>query len=239
MSIAKTYWVALMQELGVAPKLWRPFWSDLERRYREKHRYYHHLRHIGHFVITLESLCAPLRPRPEQLLAVFFHDAIYDPQRQDNEARSAELAAEFLRAVGLYRRYGAAVDCLIMATAGHNIDKAMEKVAAARAGSVRLKRLHIAQFLDSDLSILAASRAAYKTYCRAIALEYGHLAPEQFARGRAGFLKAFLAQGQAKCLFHSPRGYKRFEERARVNLQYELAILSRQVKGSLVEGLAS
>jgi len=227
MSIAKTYWVALMQELGVAPELWRSHWSDLERRYRESQRYYHRLKHIGHVISTLETLCAPARPRVEQLLAAFFHDAVYDPKGHDNEARSAALASQFLRAVGLYRKYGEAVECLIMATAGHNIDQAMEKTVAFAGASVKLKRLHVAQFLDSDLAILAANRGAYKTYCRAIAREYGHLPAEQFAQGRSGFLRAFLAQGAEKCLYHSPRGHKLFEARARLNLEYELATLSR------------
>jgi predicted metal-dependent HD superfamily phosphohydrolase len=222
MSKAKIYWQQLMDDLGVAPDQWRPFWRDLERRYREDQRYYHRLRHIGHFLDVLQQLCAPGQPSAEQLIAAFFHDAIYDPTRHDNEVLSAKLAHVFLKAVGLEKRFGGAVHCLIMATAGHNVDKAFTN--AQGASGVKLGRRAIAQFLDSDLAILAANRGAYKTYCRNIAREYSHLSAAQFKAGRAGFLRAFLSDHD-KRLYHSPLGSSLFEAPARANLAWELASL--------------
>ncbi len=222
MSKAKIYWQQLMDDLGLAPEQWRPFWSDLEGRYREGQRYYHRLRHIGHFLDVLHQLCAPGQPSAEQLLAAFFHDAIYDPTRHDNETLSANLAHVFLTAMGLEKRFGGAIHCLIMATAGHNVEKALTE--AQGLSGVKLSRRAIAQFLDSDLAILAAKRGAYKTYCRNIAREYSHLSAAQFSAGRAVFLRAFL-NDHDKRLYHCPLGASLFEAPARANLAWELALL--------------
>jgi predicted metal-dependent HD superfamily phosphohydrolase len=222
MTKAKVYWCQLMEELELPQKQWSPFWLDLEKRYREKHRYYHRLKHIGHFIDVLHQLCLPDAPRRDQLLAAFFHDVVYDPRKHDNEERSAQMAGHFLREVGLERRYSGAVHCLIMATAGHDIDKAV--AAAQKLEGVKLSRRAIAQFLDSDLAILGAAREPYDTYCHNIAREYSHVQPAQFAAGRASFLRSFMA-GKSKRLFHSSAGYRLYESAARTNLSRELARL--------------
>ena len=69
--------------------------DELVRAYEAADRHYHDLRHI-------EALLALARDQP--LLdsaaveaAIWFHDAIYDTRRNDNEERSAKLAvARFL-----------------------------------------------------------------------------------------------------------------------------------------------
>lgn len=209
----------LMDELAVPQEQWGPFWRDLEKRYRERHRYYHRLKHIGHFLEVLHQLCLPNTPRHDQRLAAFFHDAIYEPRRHDNEERSAQLAYDFLSAVGLEKRFAPAVNCLIMATAGHNINEALE--AAAKIADAKPTRRAIAQFLDSDLAILGAAKQPYDTYCRNIAREYSHVSPKKFAAGRAAFIRSLIA-GKSKRLFQSSLGYSLYESTAQANLSREL-----------------
>ena len=66
---------------------------ELTRRYTEPHRRYHDLRHIADMLCKGEAL----KLSDEQVMAVWFHDAIYDPTSKTNEADSAVLAVEKLR----------------------------------------------------------------------------------------------------------------------------------------------
>ena len=72
------------------------------RRHRGADRHYHDARHVrwvvrhvlaladDHAVDDLDAIVA----------AAFYHDAVYEPARDDNEARSAELAAASLGDLG-------------------------------------------------------------------------------------------------------------------------------------------
>lgn len=63
--------------------------ADLLRRYREPQRHYHTLQHRDECFAALDLLHAEA-PHPGEVgLALWFHDAVYDPQATDDEARSA------------------------------------------------------------------------------------------------------------------------------------------------------
>src|SRR5258708_12499884 len=59
--------------------------ADMIARYAEPHRHYHTIEHVRALLPLVSGIDASL--------AVWFHDAIYDTARTDNEERSAELAA--------------------------------------------------------------------------------------------------------------------------------------------------
>ena len=65
---------------------------DLTRRYQEPHRHYHTLEHIA--AMLHEGRRFPLDE--EQQMAVWFHDAVYEPGSPHNEQKSARLAAKWL-----------------------------------------------------------------------------------------------------------------------------------------------
>ena len=58
---------------------------DLTRRYCEPHRRYHNIAHIAELLWRGRECDLS----DEQVLAVWYHDAIYDVPSQDNEVRSA------------------------------------------------------------------------------------------------------------------------------------------------------
>lgn len=218
MSKAKTYWFALMQELGVPTASSRAAWRNIEAAYREPHRRYHVLKHLGQFLDHLKRFSEGSKAPVALRLAVFFHDIVYDSRAKDNEERSAQLAEAFLKEHGL-DHLSYAVGTLIRATASH--------LAASqlKLDESKLTRAELWLFLDCDLLILAAKPRAYSTYVVAVAYEYSHLPPHVFAKGRADFLAAFLKHEK---IFHTEAVAALCEAQARRNLGSELKSLRNQ-----------
>jgi predicted metal-dependent HD superfamily phosphohydrolase len=183
--------------------------DDLIVRYREPLRRYHTMAHIEDCLAQAET-STDLSPEARALLktALWFHDAIYDPQRTDNEAASARLAVEALKSTGRPEAEIAEIERLILLTAGHEV--AADDMLGARLVSI-------------DLSILGAPPARYDAYARDIRAEYGHVPEALYRPARAAVLRHFL---EAERLFPDPVWATRLEARARDNLRREIASLT-------------
>jgi predicted metal-dependent HD superfamily phosphohydrolase len=193
----------------------RPAWSvsddaflRLLARYREPHRHYHTVTHLAAVMTTAEELMAQVDVADPAAvrLALFFHDAVYDPRSSTNEAASAALAREALTILGLPPARIGAVEHLILSTAAH------EPSAECEAGAA-------AVVLDADLAILSSEPARYAAYAAGVRAEYAHVDEPGWRAGRAAVLRRLLDR---------PRLYRSapmagHEERARANLAAELA----------------
>src|SRR5215475_4432514 len=73
--------------------------DELVRAYTAPDRHYHNLAHIEAMLGLARSHGGALSDSDAVEAAIWFHDAIYDTRRHDNEVKSAELAAERLAAV--------------------------------------------------------------------------------------------------------------------------------------------
>ncbi len=178
-------------------------WQDLARRYAEPGRVYHTLTHIGAMLALVEEF-ADLATDPLALrLAIWFHDAIYDARRTDNEAESARYAAHVLQAAALPPSAVAAVERLILTTKTHE--------AAPDDGDAAL-------LLDADLAILGAAFADYDHYAQAIREEYAWVPEDRYQEGRRKVLNSFLERSR---LYHTPALFARLEQAARANLTRE------------------
>ncbi|MDP9444126.1 MAG: metal-dependent phosphohydrolase [Actinomycetota bacterium] len=173
-------------------------------RYREPHRRYHDLRHLHEVLDAVELLQAEADDIDAVRWAAWFHDAVYDVRRTDNEERSAELAHRELAAYGTESATVREVARLVRLTATH------DPASGDRNGSV---------LSDADLAILAAPTQRYAEYARDVRAEYAHLDDTAFATGRAQLLTALL---QRVPLYRTERGRARWERRARANLNAEL-----------------
>ena len=183
--------------------------DELIARYSEPHRRYHTMTHIED-CLTQVAASTDMDDQQRAVMdaAIWFHDAIYDATRSDNEAESARLAAERLAAAGTGQAVIDEVSRLILLTAGHSV----------QAGDAIGARL-----VSIDLSILGATPERYDAYAAAIRFEYGHV-PEPLSRaGRAAILSRFLEGGR---LFADPVWADRYEARARANLTREIAALT-------------
>lgn len=170
---------------------------DLTRRYCEPHRRYHTIGHIADMLWRGRAL----KLDDTQLAAIWYHDAIYDVRRSDNEARSAKLAHRQLGAAGWSEERAAQVARIVLDTAGHR--------PSCRAA---------AAVLDLDLAALAAPPAVFDANTADIRAEYAHVADADFNAGRARFYADFLARPR---LYHTAWG-ARLEAPARANLRRAL-----------------
>ena len=155
----------------VDPVAAREVGAELLARWAEPHRRYHT---TGHLAATLSTVDrhADLADDPDAVrLAVWFHDAVYDPRAADNEERSAILAEAALRRLGVD---ATEVARLVRLTASHEVS------AGDRNGAL---------LADADLAILASSPDGYDRYARAIRWEYAHVPDERYRAGRAAVLR--------------------------------------------------
>ena len=95
-----TRWPLFLEAIGVRGGSGEVY-ADLDWRYRGPGRFYHTWEHVADCLAELEA-SPGLCDRPEAVeLALWFHDAVYDPRAGDNEARSAELLREAAGRLGL------------------------------------------------------------------------------------------------------------------------------------------
>ncbi|XRQ04445.1 HD domain-containing protein [Actinomadura welshii] len=182
--------------------------TELDKRYGEPHRRYHTRDHLAAVLDLVDELAGHAAAPGLVRLAAWFHDAVYDPERADNEERSARLAARMLADTDLREPDIEQVVRLIELTATHAPDQ------DDRDGQV---------LCDADLAILGADPDTYAAYTAAVREEYAFVPDEFFRAGRAEVLNGLLALPR---LFHTPPARERFEERARENMQAELALLN-------------
>jgi predicted metal-dependent HD superfamily phosphohydrolase len=187
--------------------------DELRQHYAESHRHYHTQQHVDALLAELRVTPVPVHNHEVVEAAIWFHDAIYDTQRQDNEARSAELAATQLRDAGWAAENIARVEKLILATANHT---AVEGVLNAEPDA--------ALFLDLDLSILGARPSIYDAYAKAIRQEFDWVSDADYRAGRSRVLTRFLAQSR---LFRTDHYLSLLDIPACDNLQREQIALLR------------
>ncbi len=175
--------------------------EGLLTRYDEPHRAYHTRVHLIEAFAALRLISAS--PTLSVRLALWFHDAVYDPRRSDNEAASARLAAGELAMLGHHRALIARVSQLIHATATH---RALPGDTAA------------ACLLDADLWILSAPRPRYDRYVEQVRREYAHVPDDLFAAGRSALLRELVGRDE---LYATAVG-RSWTPAARANIAREL-----------------
>jgi predicted metal-dependent HD superfamily phosphohydrolase len=186
-----------------------PLGQELIRRYGAVPRVYHDVRHLLAVLERVDELAHEADEPDLVRLAAWYHDAVYDVRRQDNEERSAELAETTLPAYDFAPDEITEVARLVRLTQTHAPDD------KDRNGAV---------LCDADLAVLAGDADEYTNYREAVRVEYRHVGDEDFAAGRARILRELLRLDR---LFHTETGQARWEDAARENLRLELAELSR------------
>src|SRR5262249_15651119 len=141
------------------------------------------LRHIEALLGLADTCAGAITDRDAVEAAIWFHDAIYDTRRSDNEKASAALAMARLAGTADEDRL-ARIAPRIRATAGH---------AMPRFGDAGAAR-DCALFLDMDLAILGSPAADFEVYEVAVRREYDWVTEPQWKLGRRAVLAQFLAR---------------------------------------------
>ena len=197
----RAHWIATWERLGAtAPS---GTYEELMARYAEAHRHYHTARHLEECFRELEDIKGEAERPAEVELGLWFHDAIYETTRHDNEERSAAWARAVVLSAGLDGRTGDRVAALIIAT--QHDRRAVD--ADARV------------LVDVDLSILGASADRFDEYERDVRREYAWVPDFVFDRKRRKILLHFL---ERPCIYETRRFRETRETRARANLTRSL-----------------
>lgn len=202
-------WQRLLQSCGAPASAAAGLYDELAARYAAAGRFYHTLAHVSHVLHVTAALAGYAQQSDAVRLAAWLHDLVYEAGAGDNEARSAALAGEWLRTLGLSVGLRDEVTRLILLTATHQTE------ATDGNGAV---------LLDADLAVLGAPPAAYEAYARAIRREYAHVDDETYRTGRARVLRRFLAR---PALYYTHPMQAGYEAQARENLARELDRLTR------------
>ncbi|MGW7454663.1 HD domain-containing protein [Streptomyces sp. NPDC054787] len=185
-----------------------PYAERLLTAWAEPQRRYHTTAHLADVLARIDVL-APHAEDPAAVeLAAWFHDAVYRPDRSENEERSAALAERALPELGIGPARTAEVARLVRLTVTHD----------PAPGDTNGEAL-----CDADLAVLAGPPDAYAAYAAAVRAEYGFVPDDAFRAGRAAVLRQLLDLPR---LFRTPYGATHWEAPARANLSAELAGLS-------------
>lgn len=201
---ARERWDAMWRELGGKPP--PGLYDQVIAAYAEPQRHYHTGQHLDECFAHFDGARALAGHPAEVELALWFHDAIYQPRRTDNELKSAEWARDSALAAGVSAEAAGRVHSLIMATRH-------EAVPQGRDQEV---------LVDVDLSILGAPPERFDEYERQVREEYSWVPGFVFRRTRKGILQSFLDRPE---IYSTAPFKQKLEAAARANLARSIAQL--------------
>lgn len=203
MNELKAKWFELTSRYTDNDQLIDKLWEEIEKSYSYKKRHYHNLTHLEHMLTMAVKYKIHLNDFDTVLFSIYYHDIVYNPKRQDNEQKSAEIAHNHLTRLSMPSEK--TTNCInqIMATKYHE---------------------HSADndtnyFVDLDLAILGESPKHYKDYAEKIRKEYAMYPTGLFNKARKNVLQHFLKRDK---IYQTKLFQDLMEEQARANLNAEL-----------------
>jgi predicted metal-dependent HD superfamily phosphohydrolase len=175
--------------------------QELIKLYSQDHRHYHTLEHVT----TLFQLASShsIRLSIPQILAIWYHDAIYDPTRKDNEENSCKLLLQHHEGnSAIIKGYLNRAINIIMDTKYHKSDDNESQIV-----------------LDLDLVGFGFDTETYDYTTELLRKEYSHLSDVVWKASRRLFLNDVL---NCDYIFYTQFGRDFYEDNARRNIEREL-----------------
>lgn len=178
--------------------------------YNEPHRVYHRMTHVESCFRIFQDVVY-LAENPDALaLAIWFHDAIYDIDANDNEQRSADWFMQETKHVF--------DDALRDTVYGHIL-------ATMHCGEPLQD--HDSQIMvDIDLFSFGKPWPEFLRDSEDVRAEKPHIPDEQFYPKQCGFQQFLLEQPR---FFHSDYFYRHYEKQARQNLTRFMALIDQKL----------
>jgi predicted metal-dependent HD superfamily phosphohydrolase len=191
--------------------------TTLSALYSSPDRHYHNLLHVQTMLTLLHTYRTSFSDPEAVEAAIWFHDAVYDPQAKghENEMRSAEMAVTLLSGTVDAERVEK-VRVMVVATAAHAVPDEV-RGCAGLVGDLEM-------FLDMDMAILGAERGDFERYEDAVRREYAWVGEEGWRKGRAQVLRSFLGRER---IYLSDLFLGLYEESARANIEWSLSRLEK------------
>jgi len=199
----KTKWIELCKTYSSNQESIEQIWQIILKRHSEPHRFYHNLNHLEYLLNLIEYHRSKINKPNLMMFSVFMHDIIYDTSATDNEEKSAEQAVIFLLQLNINPIEIQYIKQQILASKKHEFNTDSDTNI----------------FLDFDLGILSGLEHDYKLYSQKIRQEYQIYNDEIYYPGRKLVLESFL---QKKAIYHTNILGKDAEQKARLNIKYEL-----------------
>jgi len=175
------------------------FFDEIVERYGERSRHYHTGEHVSECLQVFDE-ARGLADRPDEVeFAIWLHDVIYVPRKNDNEERSASFAAKCLAGHGL-----------------EDVSRRIVELILATRHSERPAAPDQTLIVDVDLHVLGAAPQRYAEFEDQVRREYRWVPKPIFDRKRAEILEQFLGRDP---LFMNPWFQDRYEDQARSNLR--------------------
>jgi predicted metal-dependent HD superfamily phosphohydrolase len=204
--VQATHWSACWQALGAAPP--PGLLETLDTAWREPHRRYHDARHLGECLALWERWRAEAEHPAEVAIGLWFHDAVYETRRHDNEQLSADWARRCLADAGAPAAAGERIHALILAT---------RHAAPAVGPDAEL-------LVDIDLAVLGSPPERFEAYDRDVRAEYRWVPGFVYRKKRLEVLRGFVGRPR---LYHGAAAAALLEAPARRNLAAAIARLER------------
>lgn len=198
------YWDVFSQKCTFPAVRSAAIFQRLLNAYSEPQRYYHTVQHIAECLTLVHDVQHVLQDAQSVELAIWFHDAVYDPKSSHNEEDSAllmlQLCADLFPANQLRK-----VADWIRATQRHRATDESD----------------LQYVLDIDLAILAANEIRFKEYEAQIRQEYAWVNSALYRLKRAEVLSGFY---HAEALFQTDYFHRKCELKSKQNLAVSLLI---------------
>ncbi len=178
--------------------------EQLVAHYSATGRTYHNVHHLTECLNHLALIGDTAQYPFEIEIALWFHDAIYDPAAHDNEEKSADWAVRFLTGNQLSSAVVQRIYSLIMATKSHHAIGVDQQL-----------------LVDIDLAILGSSSRRFAEYQQQIRQEYAFVEEALYRQKRAQVLASFFNRAR---IYQTDCFYQQLENKARQNLKAALSV---------------
>jgi predicted metal-dependent HD superfamily phosphohydrolase len=206
-------WMRLFTPAGVSEqRCIESYQHIIHPAYTESHRRYHTDLHLDQCIKVINERIPYVPDLDAILLAIFFHDLVYDPRKSNNEEESAgRFAALCRRSLPIRVDLGMKVSKAILATK-HN-GKPTDDVSR--------------YVVDVDLSIFGVGDESYydRNYAWPVREEYAFVPDRIYKKKRAEILQSFLDRQN---IYHTQVFQNAFEDKARTALKREIKFLRRR-----------
>lgn len=194
----KSYWQQFSNHLMLEDAHSKALLRLLLEAYSEPQRHYHTIQHIVECLAFFHQIKNQLNDPIAVELAIWFHDAIYNPQAIDNEEKSAELMEQHCSQL----------------FENTKIQKVYKWIIATKTHLPTTDQ-DLNYLLDIDLAILGSSKQRFAEYEQQIQQEYSWVEAELYRVKRAEVLNYFF---EMKPLYQTEYFKNLLEEQAKYNL---------------------